>query len=194
MCGILFSQNNSNIKDLDLLKQRGPEGFKDYVNPYVFFESLSDLCNEKDIFMPDASANLIWAYQSFKPKKGQLIFTALNHSPMGYSVAASIGAQYASKNKRVIAVIGDGSFAMNVQELETISYNKIPVKIFIINNQGYGLIKGTQELFLDKNYVGVDKNSGLGIPDFAKIAYSYEIKYENIANHNELKSKSNLIL
>ena len=70
---------------------------------------------------------------------------------MGYSVAASVGAQFAKPNKRIIAIIGDGSFQMNVQELETISYNKLPVKIFIINNQGYGLIKGTQELFLKKN-------------------------------------------
>ena len=78
---------------------------------------------------------------------------------------------------------------MNVQELETISYNKLPVKIFIINNQGYGLIKGTQELFLKKNYVGVDSSSGLGLPDFKKIAYSYNINYCSIKNHNELRKK-----
>ena len=168
----------------------------EHVNPYVFFETLSKVCTNDDIIMPDTSANLIWAYQSFKPKKGQQIFTALNHSPMGYSVAAAIGAYYASasKNKRVIATIGDGSFAMNVQELETISHNNIPIKIFIINNEGYALIKGTQELFLEKNYVGVDKNSGLGIPDFKKIAYSYDIKYVAISNHTDLDNKLEEIL
>ena len=162
---------------------------KKFVNPYVFFNELSNITNAKDIIIPDASANLIWAYQAFKPKKGQQIFTSLNHSPMGYSVAASVGAQYAKPNKRIIAIIGDGSFQMNVQELETISYNKLPVKIFIINNQGYGLIKGTQELFLKKNYVGVDSSSGLGLPDFKKIAYSYNINYCSIKNHNELRKK-----
>ena len=167
---------------------------KKFVNPYVFFNELSLICDENDILMPDASANLIWAYQSFKPKKGQLIFTALNHSPMGYSMAAAVGAQYASENRRVIATIGDGSMAMNIQELETISYNKLPIKIFVLNNKGYGLIKGTQELFLDKNYVGVDPSSGLGIPDFKKISDSYNIKYEKISNNFKIKDKIKFIL
>ena len=157
-----------------------------YVNPYVFFDVLSDYLGETDVIIPDSSANLIWLYQALKPKEGQNIFTALNHSPMGYSIAASVGAKLGSIEKNVIAVIGDGSVSMNVQELETIAYNKLPVKIFIINNQGYGLIKGTQEVYLDKNYVGVDKFSGLGIPDFQKIANSYNIKYLSLDNHNDI--------
>ena len=108
---------------------------------------------------------------------------------MGYSVAASVGAKFASLNKNVIAIIGDGSVAMNVQEFETIAYNKLPIKIFIMNNNGYGLIKGTLELFLEKNYVGVDPSSGLGIPDFKKIAYSYNISYCQIKNHTNIKNK-----
>ena len=68
-------------------------------NPYVFFEKLSSYCKNKDIIIPDASANLVWFYQSFKPKLGQTIFTALNHSPMGYSIAASIGASLSKKKK-----------------------------------------------------------------------------------------------
>ena len=132
---------------------------------------------------------MIWAYQAFKPKKGQKVFTALNHSPMGYSVAASVGAKFAALKKNVIAIIGDGSVAMNVQEFETIAHNKLPIKIFIMNNNGYGLIKGTLELFLEKNYVGVDPSSGLGIPDFKKIAYSYNIPYRQINNHTNIKNK-----
>ena len=73
---------------------------------------------------------------------------------MGYDLPASIGAAIAdksNKNSRIICFAGDGSLQMNVQELETISYNKLPIKIFIINNGGYALIKGTQEGFLNKN-------------------------------------------
>ena len=162
-----------------------------FVNPYVFFNEFSLVAKKNDVIIPDASANLIWAYQALVPKIGQKIFTALNHSPMGYSIAASVGPMmHLNKNKlkgNVIAFIGDGSVAMNVQELETIAYNNLNIKIFILNNDGYGLIKGTLELFLSKNYVGVDPGSGLGIQDFKKMAYSYEIPYKKISNHNNLR-------
>ena len=167
---------------------------KDFVNPYVFFDLMSDYLERNDIIIPDASANLIWAYQALKPKYGQAIFSALNHSPMGYSVAASVGAKLACTDRNVIAIIGDGSLCMNVQELETISFNKLPIKIFVINNDGYGLIKGTQEVFLDKKYVGVNKASGLGIPDFEKISYSYNIKYIALKNHLDLTENLKSIL
>ena len=159
-----------------------------FVNPYVLFDSMSGHLKKTDIVIPDASANLIWAYQALRPKYGQSIFSALNHSPMGYSVAASVGAKLACGDRNVMAITGDGSLCMNVQELENISYNKLPIKIFVINNDGYGLIKGTQEVFLNKNYVGVNKASGLGIPDFKKIAYSYDIKYLALKNHLDLKN------
>ncbi len=171
---------------------------KKYVNPYVFFKTFSSISSKNDILIPDASANLIWAYQSLEPKNGQKIFTALNHSPMGYSIAASVGAiLYHKKVKspgNVCAFIGDGSVAMNVQELETISFNNLNVKIFILNNDGYGLIKGTLELFLNKNYVGVDPSSGLGIQDFKKMADSYNISYVKINDHKNLKQKLKKIL
>ncbi len=165
-----------------------------FVNPYVFFDTLSECLKKNDIIIPDASANLIWTYQALKPKLGQTIFTALNHSPMGYSIAASVGAMLSNMDKNVVAIIGDGSVSMNVQELETIAFNKLPVKIFIMNNQGYGLIKGTQEVFLEKNYVGVDKLSGLSIPDFRKIAFSYNIDYVSISNHKNIKQAINGVI
>jgi acetolactate synthase-1/2/3 large subunit len=83
---------------------------------------------------------------------------------------------------------------MNVQEFETISFNNLPIKVFIINNGGYGLIKGTLETFLDRNYVGVDGSSGLGIPDFEKIAYAYDIQYQKLSNHKNLKEKIDVLL
>ena len=194
-----INKNNEWINFTKSLKKKYPivkdEYFKQkkYVNPYVFFNVFSSISKKSDILIPDASANLIWAYQSLVPKMGQQIFTALNHSPMGYSIAASVGAKlYQNKNKlkgNVSAFIGDGSVAMNVQELETIAFNNLNVKIFIFNNNGYGLIKGTLELFLNKNYVGVDPSSGLSIQDFKKMAYSYNIPYIKIDNHINLEKK-----
>ena len=104
---------------------------KKTVNPYIFFDTLSDYTSEHDIIIPDASANLVWTYQAYKVSKQQKIFTALNHSPMGYSVAAAIGASLGSPKKNVIAIIGDGSMQMNIQELENIKSLKLPIKIFL---------------------------------------------------------------
>lgn len=162
-------------------------------NPYIFFKSLSEQTGKNDILIPDASANLIWAMQSFKVK-GQKIFTALNHSPMGYSMPATIGAYLANNKKNVICTIGDGSIQMNIQELATISHFNFPIKIFVINNNGYGLIKQTQDTWLNSRRVGVDSSSGLAMPNLIKIAKAYGIKTMEINNHNELGVKLKEVL
>lgn len=155
------------------------------VNPYLFFDKLSELTKEGDIIIPDASANLVWTYQAYKSKKNQKIFTALNHSPMGYSVPAAIGPALTTK-KNVIAIIGDGSMQMNIQEIENIKAHDLNIKIFIINNFGYGMVKQTIDTWLDGNYVGCDTSSGLSLPDFSKVFNSYGIKTLKINNHNEM--------
>jgi acetolactate synthase-1/2/3 large subunit len=168
---------------------------KNFTNPYIFFDKLANHTKKNDIIIPDASANLVWFYQSFKPKKGQKIFTALNHSPMGYSIAAAIGAQFGSKkNQNVIASIGDGSVQMNIQEIENIKHFNLPIKIFILNNSGYGMVKQTIDTWLNKNYVGCDKKSGLSIPDFVKIFDAYGIKSIEICNNQDIDKKLKFIM
>lgn len=166
---------------------------KKYVNPYVFMEFLSMSTTKGDILIPDASANLIWAMQSFQPK-GQKIFTALNHSPMGYSMPATIGAYCANQKNRIICTIGDGSMQMNIQELATIAHFNIPAKIFVFNNSGYGLIKQTQETWLGNRYVGVDKKSGLAMPNLLKITEAYGIETCIIKNNKDVKKKIRYVL
>ena len=196
-------KSKSNFNDwtsqLTKWKKKYPVCEKNYfkenklVNSYVFMKKLSDLTGKNDVLIPDASANLIWAMQSFEPN-GQKIFTALNHSPMGYSMPALVGAYYANPKNRVICTIGDGSMQMNIQELETISHLKIPAKIFTINNKGYGLIKQTQETWLNSFYVGVDKKSGLGMPNLIKVAKAYGIETCVIKNNNEIEKKIKYVL
>ncbi len=163
------------------------------VNAYVFMQKLSEKTGKKEVLIPDASANLIWAMQAFKIS-GQKVFTALNHSPMGYSMPATIGAYLADKSKNIICTIGDGSMQMNIQELATISHFKFPVKIFVINNGGYGLIKQTQDMWLNSRRVGVDKKSDLAMPDLKKISKAYEIETVEIKNHNELNKKIDYVI
>jgi acetolactate synthase-1/2/3 large subunit len=158
-----------------------------YLDPYYFFDALSRLIKKNSILIPDASANLIWAMQAFKVIKKVKIFTAFNHSPMGYSIAASIGAFLGSKKSTIIATIGDGSVPMNVQELETIKNYNIDVKIFVFNNKGYSLIKQTQETWLKGKYSGVDKSSGLSLPDNLRVAKAYGIKTMSIMNNQNLE-------
>jgi len=162
---------------------------KNYVDPYYFFNQLSHYIKDNSVLIPDASANLIWAYQAFKLEKKINMFTAFNHSPMGYAIAASVGAFFGDKKKVITATIGDGSVPMNVQELETIKNYNVNAKIFVLDNNGYALIKQTQETWLNSNYSGVDKKSGLSLPNNCKIADSYGIKNMVINNHKDLDKK-----
>ncbi len=187
------------IDKIAKIKKKYPITKKSYFNqkknnnPYVFMKKLSDKTGKKDVLIPDASANLIWAMQALEPK-GQKIFTALNHSPMGYSMPATIGAYLADKSKNIICTIGDGSMQMNIQELATIAHFKFPVKIFVLNNNGYGLIKLTQDMWLGSRRVGVDKKSDLAMPDIIKISKAYDIETVKINNHKEIDKKIDYVL
>lgn len=196
----LWSVNKPWIKAINNLKTKYPLVDKKYstqkklVNPYIFFQKLSKCTKENDIIIPDASANLVWAYQAYKVSKNQKMFTSLNHSPMGYSVAASIGASVGSPKSNIVAIIGDGSMPMNVQELENIKSLNLPIKVFILNNKGYGMIKQTIDTWMKSIYVGCDPASGLSLPDSLKIAKSYGIRGVRITNQKNIKKQINTIL
>lgn len=167
---------------------------KSKVDPYVFMNELSRLTGAGDIIITDTGCTLSWTMQGYKIRRRQMLFSAFNHSPMGYALPASIGAQFASPRKRVICLNGDGGLQMNIQELETIAYNRLPVKIFVINNRGYGMIKQTQDTWLDSCYVASDESSGLGFPDYQKLAWAYGIKAVEIDSHKKLKKKLKKVL
>jgi acetolactate synthase-1/2/3 large subunit len=166
--------------------------FKNYVNPYFFMDKLSDILKKDDVIISDDGAHLTWSVQAFKLKEGQRFFSAFGNSPMGYAFPASIGASLAyKKKKRIICIDGDGSIQINLQELHTIDKLKLPIKIFILNNGGYGIIKQFQELYLGKRYEASGK--GVSNPDFKKISNAFNINYNLIKNHNELKKLDKII-
>ncbi len=96
---------------------------------------------------------------------------------MGFDLPAAIGASLASNRAPVICIAGDGSIQMNVQELQTIATQRLPIKIFLLNNLGYQSIKLTQQNFFSDNIVGCGTDSGLGFPDFEKLAQAYGLTY-----------------
>ena len=163
---------------------------KKFVNPYVFFGELSNLLNNKSTIIADDGGHLTWAIQAFKVKKGQKLFSAFGNSPMGYAFPASIGASILGNKSKIICIDGDGSIQMNIQELQTVKSNKLPIKIIVLNNNGYGIIKQFQELYLKKRYEATTPETGVTNPDFKKISKAYGINYSLIKSNSEI----NLIL
>lgn len=164
------------------------------VNPYVFMEVLSDEAKEGDIIITDAGGNLTWTMQGWKVKEGQKLFSAFGNSPMGYSLPAAMGASVAANKKPIICIIGDGGVKMNINELETIVKHKLPVKIFVINNHEFGIIKQFQDIWLDSCYKATCVAGGLGDPDFLKIANAYKMESCRISNHSGLRKKIKAVL
>lgn len=155
------------------------------INPYVFIKELSKMAGEGDIIIADTGANVSWTLQAFETKKRQRIFSAWNHTPMGYSLPASVGAAFATK-ENVICIIGDGGLMMCLQELATARRHNLPIKIFIFDNKGHGIQKQTIDIWLNSFYVAVDEPSGLYFPSYQKIAEAFNIPYFCISNHKEL--------
>ena len=159
-----------------------------YVNPYLFMKVFSDLLPNNAIIVGDSGGNLTWTIQGIKIKKGQRLLSAFGNSPMGYALPAAIGAYYASDKKRpVICITGDGGLQINIQELQTIAHYKLPIKIIILNNKSYGIIKQFQDTWLGSRYEASEK--GYSTPDFIKVAKSYGIKTIQIKNHRRLNKQ-----
>lgn len=167
---------------------------KNSVNSYVFIRTLSDKLEENSIIITDQGGNLTWTMQTFEIKKGQELFSAFGNSPMGYALPASIGAAFARPDQNIICIDGDGGFQLNIQELQTVKYHNLPIKIFILNNHSYGIIKQFQEIYFDGRYVGTNPESGYSMPDFIKVAQAYGLPTNSITNHDELPQKLDEIL
>ena len=103
---------------------------------------------------------------------------------MGYSLQAAIGAQLANPSKDVYCFIGDGGLQMNVQELQTIVAYDLPIKIFILNNFGYGIIKQFQDAYFDGRHFAT--GLGYSVPSFEKIASAYGVEYRAIETQEDL--------
>ena len=137
---------------------------------------LSDELNEGDTVFTDTGCTLAWMMQAFAIKISQRVFHDFNNTAMGYALPGSIGASIALNKKSIICVTGDGSLQINIQELASVIYYQLPIKIFLINNHGYNMIKQTQEQWLNSRYEASTAESGLAFPDFLKVVKAYVFK------------------
>ena len=160
------------------------------VNPYVLMDVLSDILEEDDLLVPGSSgACAEITQQAYRLKEGQRILNTPGLGAMGFGLPASMGACLASGKRRTISIIGDGGLQHNIQELETLARLKLPIKIFILNNNGYGSIKATQTTHFNSRYVCCNPQSGLTLPDICRIATAYGLEATRIDNQKNLKEK-----
>lgn len=163
---------------------------KELVNTYCLLETISKYMGSDDIYVSGSSGSCIdISMQTFQVKKGQRVFCTKGLASMGYGLPSTIGACLAGDGKRTVGVNGDGGFMMNIQELETIARLKLPIKIFVLSNRGYGAIKATQTNLFNSHLVACTADSGLSIPPISKVAAAYGLKAMTIYNNSELNEK-----
>ena len=149
------------------------------VNRYNFVDSISNNLKGNEQIFIDTGCSIAWFMQSLRVKDKVRVFHDFNNTAMGWALPAAIGGYYASLKHQstIIAIVGDGSFMMTSYELATVMHHNIPIKIFIMNNQGYSMIQQTQDQWLDSNYHASSEEGGLSFPNYKKLASTYNIKY-----------------
>ncbi|MBU4580274.1 thiamine pyrophosphate-binding protein [Patescibacteria group bacterium] len=159
-------------------------GKKKYLNIYKFWEKLSDLAEGAHIATANGMVSLT-SHQALRIKRGQRFITNAGLGHMGSGLPLAIGASVASGEKPVICLEGDGSIMLNIQELQTVLHHKLPLKIFILNNDGYFSIRNTHQNYFQKVFAA-DPSSGVSLPNFEKLIKAWGLPYQRISNDNQL--------
>lgn len=166
---------------------------KKYINSYYFIDRLSNCLKNDDVIVTANGTAYTCTAQAIKLKEGQRLIYNTGCASMGYDLPTAIGVSFARPNKRVIVLSGDGSIQMNIQELQTIVHHKLPIKIFVFNNNGYLAIRITQTSFFNRFY-GIDKDTGVSFPDLKKIAKAYGIPFFKISSSTNVDKKINEVI
>jgi acetolactate synthase-1/2/3 large subunit len=157
------------------------------INPYVFSDTLARRLGSNDVMVSSNGSSCVIPIQSIQIKRGQRHLVNSGCAAMGYGLPAAIGACFANGGRRVICLEGDGSIQLNIQELETVYYHCLPLKIFIFNNSAYLSMRMTQSTFFNGRLVGESAKSGVGFPDFVRLAKAYGIPTFRIKDNRDLE-------
>ena len=166
---------------------------KNYTNSFRFVDQLCKQLQNKDIVVTDMGTSFTCTMQAFNSKGSQRLFTSSGLASMGYGLPASIGACFGSDKNRVICIAGDGGLMFNLQELQTIVHYNLPIKIFLIDNDGY-LTQKLMQIKNFKRYVGAHPSSGVSCPDFKEIGKAFKIKTSVINDDLSMKPQLKKIL
>ncbi len=167
---------------------------EDGINMYLIINEISKRINQNHTVVSDAGSAYYVTSQSLLINNNAKYITSGAQADMGFTIPASIGVSLANKNGIVIGITGDGSFQMNIQELQTIVNYNLPIKIFVLNNGGYLSIRNTMDRFFDSRYFGTDESSGLKFPSIEKIANAYGIEYKLLQTINDINNDLSSIM
>ena len=143
-----------------------------YINRMI--ADLSDMLQDTSAIAVDVGQHMVWSYQSFKNREGQKLLFSGGHGAMGYGLPAAIGAYYAT-GRPVVCICGDGAFQMNIQELEWVKRENLPIKMLIMNNEALGMIRHLQRDYFDCLFAGTTDGCGFASCNFSKVADAYGI-------------------
>lgn len=174
----------------------GPEhaDTNNYINSYQFMNKLSKKLRNEDVLVTDMGTGLLSGHQALELKKSNRLMTSTGLGEMGFGLPGAIGASFAKKDREIICLNCDGGMMMNLQELQTIDHHKLPIKIFIFNNDGYLMIKHTQKGLFKGRYTGTNNKSGVSCPDFLKVAKAFNMDYFSIKTWDDFDFKIDKIL
>jgi len=183
-----FEKRPEWLARLDDLRHKWPDTEElagcEGINPNVFMRQLSAASPDAAAFVSDAGQHLWWACQSLQPAEGQRFIPALGMGSCGFGLPAGIGVCVGS-GRPVVVVAGDGAFQFNIQELQTVARNRLPLKVVVVDNNSHGSVRQLQEQVFDRRYPStVD---GYDAPDFARVAEVYGIESATVSEPNEVE-------
>ena len=153
------------------------------INPYVFMETLFEALAEGDTIVTGDGTACIASFQAGTVKAGQRFFSNSGSAPMGFDLPGAVGAAVGRAPGRVVCLAGDGSIMMNLQELSTLGFHRLDVKVFLMDNGGYHSIRQTQNAYFPGPQVGIGPGSRLGFPDFGLAAQAHGLAYRRLDAH-----------
>lgn len=165
-------------------QQRDIDLFIENKLPYDFLNALNNYTKRNDIITVDIGQNQMWSAQTIRLKEGQKWLTSGGLAPMGYSLAAAVGAAFGDKKVNVFSIMGDGGFQIALQALLLVSQYELPVKIIVLNNKSLGLITQFQEAYFNGNMIGTTEKGGYKVSKLEKIAEAFGIEYVKITKDN----------
>lgn len=164
------------------------------IEPYFFINKLTQRFKTNEVIVGGNGTAFLLPFQVGEVKKGQRYIWNSGNASMGYDLPAAIGACFANSEKSTVCLAGDGSIMMNLQELQTVLNYNIPLKIFLLNNDGYISIQQTQNAFFNGHMTACTRQSGVVLPDFMKLAKTMGFKTLKISSLTGLEQKIDAVL
>ncbi len=189
MADHIFPERPEWLGEINFLRAQWPDekelcGFAG-INPNRFMHVLSRFALPAAAFVVDVGQHQMWAAQSLELQKEQRFLTCGGLGSMGFALPAAIGAVIASPGRPMVVIAGDGGFQCNIQELETVARNRLPLKLVVVNNRCHGMVRQFQESYFDKRYQST--LWGYGTPDFVRVSEAYNIPARTVREESNLK-------